>query len=280
MAALTRGPLPPSVYWRRRLILLVVALLVIWGLAHLLGGGGGDAPKASPAADLSATLSSPSGSPSGDVTAGPLPSTTTSVSSTPTTSPSPTVLPSPTGACPPSDVDVTPAVTQATAGSDVTVVLNLQTFSAPACTWKVSHDTMQVKITTAGGSDVWSTVQCRSALPTSDVVLYQEQPTPVTFTWSSKMADATCSGHTDWAKTGSYRITGVALGGQPEEASFELEAPSAPTPTKSTSATTSTSPSTTPSSSPSSTPGSKSTTKTTPSSTPSTKAKKKHPVAD
>ena len=41
MAAMTRGPLTSSVYWRRRLVVLTVAIVLVWGIAHLLGGGGG-----------------------------------------------------------------------------------------------------------------------------------------------------------------------------------------------------------------------------------------------
>ena len=101
---------------------------------------------------------------------------------------------------------MTPSVTNAVAGSDVAVLPTLQTSNTPACTWEVSHRTMQVKITTAGGGDVWSTIQCKSALPDSTVTLYEEQPTPVTATWSSRLADATCSAHTAWAKPGKYQV--------------------------------------------------------------------------
>jgi len=273
-------------------VVLTIALIVIWGLVHLVGGGG--TPKAGPAADLTAGSQSPSptptGSPSEDPSITPLvgPTTTPSVDTTPSTSPSPTVLPSPTGACPPSDVSVTPSVGTAAAGSDVTIALALQTFSTPACTWQVSHKTMQVKITTAGGSDVWSTIQCHDALPSSTVILYRDQPTPVTLTWSSKLADATCSTHTDWAKIGSYRVTGVALGGQPDEASFTLgaaAAPPKPSTTPSGTASAPVSPSSTPTSKPTlaTTAGAAGTPKSTakPSTSPVTKkAKKKHPVAD
>ena len=242
MAALTRGSLPPSVYWRRRLVVLTVAAVIVWGVAHLLGGGGDPTPKANAAADLSAAVASPSAGseaspsatpePGTGIGAGPMvtvPSTSTSSESAivPEISPTPEPLPTPTGACPPSDVSVSPSVADAVAGSDVTILLSLQTFNTPACTWHVGHRTMQVKITTHGGGDVWSTIQCKKALPTSTVTLYQEQPTPVTLTWSSREADASCSTHTDWADPGSYRVTGVALGGQPDEASFTLalEAP-------------------------------------------------------
>ncbi|MCA1981606.1 hypothetical protein [Nocardioides nematodiphilus] len=220
MAAMTRGPLPSSVYWRRRLVVLTVAIVLIWVIAHLLGGGDSPTQKAKTVADISGAVASPT----------PSVTTTPSVTPTPTPTPSPTPapLPTPTGPCAPSDVSVTPSVTNADAGSDVAVLLTLQTFNTPACTWQVSHKTMQVKIVTAGGTDVWSTIQCKNALPNSTVTLYQEQPTAVTATWSSRLADDTCSTHTDWAKPGTYQVAGVALGGQPDEASFELSLPAPP----------------------------------------------------
>ena len=251
MPALTRGPLPPSVYWRRRLILLTAALVILWGVVHLLSGGGDSTPKAGSAADLTSAKqtagSTPSADPSADPSAVPsagasmgpstgaavpLPSTTP----TPAAPTTPTVLPTPTGPCPPSDVSVSPSVTGAAAGSDVPIVLNLQTFSTPACTWEVSHKTMQVKVSKASGTDVWSTVQCPAALVPSEVTIYKDTVTPVTVTWSGRQSDATCSKHTAWSWPGKFSVTAVALGGVPDQESFTL-GPAAPTGAPTTSAT-------------------------------------------
>jgi Tfp pilus assembly major pilin PilA len=137
---------------------------------------------------------------------------------------------------------------------------------------------MQVKITTAGGSDVWSTVQCRSALPTSDLTLYRDTPTPVTLTWSSRESDDSCSTHTAWAQPGNYQVTGVALGGQPDEAPFALAAPTlAPKPSPTATATTSAKPTATAKAS--ATVTTKSTPKASTSPSPTTRHQK-HPVAD
>lgn len=281
MPALTRGPLPPSVYWRRRLVVVTVALLLLWGAVHVFGGGGGD-NRPSAAADLtgSSTMSSPQPSTSAEsTTPTPSVSTTPSISETPT--PTPTVLPTPTGACAPSDLSVTPSVTGAAAGANVAIVLRLQTFSTPACTWHVGHKTMQVKVSTAGGADVWSTVQCPAALTNSDVVVYKDVPTQVSVTWSARPSDAECSTHTRWSSPGTYSVTGVALGGVPDQATFTLgphvAAPPAAQPTSSASATPGTSPSSTSSSTPSSTATAKAgSTSATPSSSGTAPAKKKH----
>jgi len=234
MPALTRGPLPPSVYWRRRLILLTAAVVVLWGAVHLFSGGD-STPKASSAADLTAAkqssgttpsadpATSPSADPSVAASASPSDGATAALLGTvPTPTPTPTVLPTPTGSCPPSDVSVSPSVTNAAAGADVPIVLHLQTFSTPACTWQVSHKTMQVKVTKAGGGEVWSTIQCPAALVPSEVTVYKDTVTPVTLTWPGKYSDSTCSSHTPWVFKGKYSVTAVALGGVPDEESFTL----------------------------------------------------------
>jgi hypothetical protein len=122
------------------------------------------------------------------------------------------------------------------------VTLTLRTFATPACTWHVGHKTMQVKITTAGGTSIWSTVQCPAALTPRDVVVYQDTPTTVTVSWSARHSDSECSSHTPWAHPGSYRVSAVALGGVPDEASFTLGQPVPVTPAAPTSAAASTSP--------------------------------------
>lgn len=286
MPALTRGPLPPSVYWRRRLILMTVALVVLWGALHLLGGGG-STPKATPAADLTGAIAStsPAASAGGSTT----PSTGSSadpsapamsVTPTPTPTPSPTVRPTPTGACPPSDIGVTPSAPNASAGSKVAIVLTLRTFETPACTWHVSHKTMQVKVASTGGGEVWSTVECPSAVPTSDVVVYRDSPTPVTVTWSARRSDATCSAHTAWSKPGSYSVTGVALGGVPDQATFTLAAPVATPPPAKPSNTPSSTPTSTPDGKPSGAPSASGSAAPTGSATPTGQHKKKHQIVD
>lgn len=290
MPALTRGPLPASVYWRRRLIVLTAVLVLLWALVHLIGGGGGGTPKATGAVDLTGASSrataSASASPSAGVSpsdsasdsasasAPVAPSASASVTETPT--PTPTVLPTPTGDCAPSDLSVTPSVTGAAAGSPVAIVLTLATFTTPACTWHVSHKTMQVKVATAKGADVWSTIDCPAALPASDVVVYKDQPTAVTMAWSARRSDTTCSAHTAWSKPGGYSVTGVALGGTPDQTSFTLGAPVTTPPAAPATPTATTSP-TAPASS---APAAPSTTTPSAPATPKKKHHKKHRIED
>ena len=76
----------------------------------------------------------------------------------------------PTGPCASSDVVVAPTLTEATAGSEILITLELSTRVAEACTWTVSPETLTMKIT-SGPDDIWSSRQCPTAIPTREVVV-------------------------------------------------------------------------------------------------------------
>ncbi|MEP9384987.1 hypothetical protein [Nocardioides sp. KR10-350] len=250
--ALTRGSLPSSVYWRRRLVVLTLALLLVVVIAKLLGlGSDGSSGHAATdvAADASPTVTvtvSPSGSSA--------PPQTWRGQHSNATAPTSTALPTPSGDCAPSDLKVTPTVTNAYAASPVTVMLQLQTEESPACTWHASSDSLQVRISGAGGATVWSTVDCPQAVPAADLTVYRDTPTNFPLTWLGHRSDDSCSVHTPWARAGTYRVVAAALGGEPTEATFELAVPgSTPTPTTSAAPSGSASTSASPSDSPSAT---------------------------
>jgi hypothetical protein len=247
MTTLTRGPLPPAVYWRRRLVVLTIGLVLVLGLGRLLGGGsdGSDPDRAAPAAADASPREAITVTPSADLTAAATPGATatgprsgegrgdgkgrggqgknkdkpgSSASSEP-------VLAPPVGRCEGTDVAVTPEVSKAVAGRDVTVVLNLRTVATPACTWRVSRANVDLSIT-SGRDGIWSTRQCGKALPGEDVVVRNNVTTAVPITWNS------CTRITEWALPGYYHATAAALGGEPSDIQFELEAPVAATVTK------------------------------------------------
>ena len=232
MPSTTRGPLPAHIYRRRRLVVITVAVLLVLGFGRLLGGSsdasGGDTdqatqvvadttPSAEPTKKKNKKNKDGKGKGKGDKTPKP----------TPTPTPTPTPPAQPSGPCPDSDVLVTPAVPQPVAGSDVTVVLNLQTGTTEACTWRVSSETVTVKIY-AGADDVWSSRECPAAIPAQDVVIRRELATPVAVVWSSKRSDEYCTDRTAWALPGTYGIAAAAFEGEPTDVTFELVAPVAP----------------------------------------------------
>lgn len=226
-----RGPLPPRVYWVRRLLVLGVALGLVVGLSRLLGGGDGGESR-TPAAMPASAVSTPAGTP-----------TAVSTADAPRTGPArprkpkrtKTPLPLPTGPCQDSDVKVVPTLVEnAYAGGDVRLTLKLSTFQSPACNWEVSPDSVAVKLT-SGSDRIWSSQECGKAVPTTQVVLRRRPATTVDVTWSGRRSDAECSRNTLWAEPGYYHVAAAALGSEPEEEQFRLLSPApvtiTPTPT-------------------------------------------------
>lgn len=258
-----RGPLPAHVYRRRRLAVLTVAVLLVLGFGRVLSwssdGSGGEPDKAAQAgADTTGTktplASASTKRPEGDdkdckgkhrfrggKKANGKRKACQDAGTTATPTPTPTPPAEPSGPCPDSDVLVTPTVPDPVAGRDVTILLNLQTGTTEACTWRVSADSVTVKIY-AGPDDVWSSQECPRAIPGQDVVVRRDVSTPVAVVWDSKRSDEYCTGRTAWALPGDYNVAAAALEGEPTDVAFELVAPTAPVVTQTADPTQSASP--------------------------------------
>jgi hypothetical protein len=251
MPALTRGPLPPRVYWVRRLLVLGTAFALVFGIGRLLIGGSDASSDGDTAAQVAAgTTPTFSTSVTDLTTSSPLSSTPGTRHGSRSADPTPT-LAAPEGECDGTDVAVTPKVRNAVAGRDVTIVLQLRTLESEACTWRVGRQAVTVNIT-SGKDQIWSSRECPRSIPVRDVVVRQAVTTNVGVTWSSRRSDDECSKFTSWALPGWYHVTAAALGGEPSDLQFELTTPAAATITKTAS------PTQTPSDKPSSGPGSSS----------------------
>ena len=141
--------------------------------------------------------------------------------------PTPTPLAAPSGPCAAADVLITPTVPKPVAGSSITVMLNLQTRTAEACTWQVSAETVTLNIT-SGADDIWSSRECPKSVPTRDVVVRRVVATEVPVLWSSRRSDEYCTARTAWALPGFYHVAAAARGGEPTDVQFKLVAPVAP----------------------------------------------------
>lgn len=223
-----RGPLPPRVYWVRRLLVLGLAALLVVGVARLLGASpaSSSAEGAESARTVGATLpssgsspDSPSGSPAAAPSGQP-----TSDARPARARRTPAPPPEPSGPCAAEDVLVQPDVSSAVAGSDVQVALVLSTRRTPACTWTVSPRTVVLRLT-SGSDRIWSTQDCPAAVPRQDVVLRRDTPTSVAVTWSGQRSDSDCSRTMPWAQPGWYHATAAALGSEPAAQQFELRTP-------------------------------------------------------
>lgn len=228
MTSLTRGPMPSSVYWRRRAVLALLVLSLVVIAIRTIGGG--------PAAPASGGALSPEAAQSSETTAA-----TDGARRTPQEraarraarrdaaaqdaerggAPVPVTLPAPDGACVNADVVVTPVVDDADAGAPVTVVLNLRTLTAEACTWQISPANLSMKIT-SGSDDIWSSQQCRTQLPTRKVTVRRDTTSTTSIPWNARRSEDGCPGNTQWAVPGYYYVDASALGGEPRDVQFEL----------------------------------------------------------
>jgi hypothetical protein len=153
-------------------------------------------------------------------------------SPTPTPTPPPTpTLPDPTGPCADSDVYITPTIDSAVGGSDITIMLNLQTGTSPACTWHVSSGTVTMLIT-SGKDRIWRSTDCPDVIPAQDVVVRLASVTQVPVVWNARRSDEGCTNRTAWALPGTYHVKTAGLGGEPTDVRFEVVAPTAPTVTE------------------------------------------------
>lgn len=231
MTSLTRGPLPASVYWRRRALIGTLALLLVVLFAKVLGAGSDGSSDEDPgAASLAAAGPTSSGEdrPRRKRTdrASASPDEGPSVRPDRAASSSAPVLAIPDGTCDDSDIRVTPEVGSAVAGRPVDLRINLRTLVSEACTWQVSPRQLTVKIT-SGEDDIWSSRECPRAVPTQDVVVRREATTTIDLVWDGRRSDEDCSRLTAWAMPGYYHLAASALAGEPSDVQFELATPTA-----------------------------------------------------
>jgi len=192
-------------------------LALVFAVSHLLGSGGGNPGRATPAAaDL--------GSSSPGANAGPLgPRPLTGPSAKATGTPPAGALAQPSGPCQLDEITVTPVLGSLLAGSDVALTLQL-TGVQPACTLDVSSHTLVAKVV-HGTDRIWSSQQCTSSVPKQSIVVRSAQPTTVQLTWSGRRSDASCSRSTRWASPGHYQLVAAVVGSEPAEAPLVLKAP-------------------------------------------------------
>lgn len=226
-----RGPLPPRVYWTRRILALSVALMLVLGIATVLNAAtnGSSEPPAT-AKQAGADLDEqPVATPiaSLDLTKdqkkllrklrqarqNPAPSV-----------PAPSVPAEPDGPCEPEDIMVSPYVYRAVAWRFSYILLDLKTKESPACTWRTSPSTITLRVTGDKG-EVWTSRDCPISVPRKDLVLRNTEGVKIAVVWSGRRSDNRCTGTTPWAPPGWYRVQAAAFAGEPGELLFQLQRP-------------------------------------------------------
>jgi hypothetical protein len=205
-----RGPLPPAVYWRRRLLTLgvVVVLLALVVRSCTTGGGTHSLGQSTgPSGPVS-----PTGSPSRSAaprTTAPASSASPSASRTasPTASPTPSGSPKP---CAAADLVLSAKADAQTyaAGRHPVLTIGIANKGRVACTRDVGQPAREIKVT-SGNDRVWSSDDCSTG-GAAQVVTLQPGAAPVTFsvTWSRKRSAPGCKAGQAETPPGTYRVTG------------------------------------------------------------------------
>jgi hypothetical protein len=219
MSTLTRprGPLPPRVYWTRRLVLLAVVFLLSWLVVRAVGGGGSEAPPsgseepvAATASDDGGRASNSSGRKSRDKDRR---ARIRTVAET---------FEHPRENCDLTRVSVTPAVADpAYAGEPAVIALRISTSGSTPCSLSIDADHLLLSIT-SGHDTVWDSTHCEDAIPTRDLALQPRWSALVDVTWSGRYSGHRCPSDGTPAEPGTYTVEAAVLEGEPADADFEL----------------------------------------------------------
>jgi hypothetical protein len=224
------GPLPASVYWRRRVAALaagIVVLLLIW--AVLPGGGGDDKqPRDSAAAagtpgatdpaaaptGLSATAPSDDPGPAGDgngVGGGSPVTPSPSLSASPTPSPTPVPTKAPTAAPPTTCPDtaiavaVTPRAKAYKVGQDPVFDLRVRNISKVSCIRDLGAGQQEMAVY-RGSQRLWSSNDCYPSKEKSPQLLRPGVQETSSVTWSGLGSRPNCAGKRAEVGAGSYTV--------------------------------------------------------------------------
>lgn len=200
------GPLPPEIYWRRRLLaigaLIVALALVVWLAMMLLRGGGDDEdPKAAAAASTSVSAAKQSGPP---------PATSTDADSKETTSGTVNSTASnPPPQCPDQSLAVKASVGQPTykSGDQPVFSVVITNISTSACTRDMGSGMQQVWVQSLDGKRrLWTSTDCDQGGAADVRTLKGGEQAPFSLTWSGTTSQPGCAGDRVPVPPGGYAV--------------------------------------------------------------------------
>jgi hypothetical protein len=215
------GPLPPQVYWRRRLVLLGgVVLLMMLGLAMCSGGSGPSHPAGGAALTSTPTPTGGSGvatiTPSPGSAGGPAPGTVPATGSTAPSASTPastgTVAATPAGTGPPGPCpDAVLTVQAGTArptyrvGETPVLKLSVRNTGLEPCVRDVGPRRQEMLLYD-GSTRIWSSNDCYPDGGTDVRTLAPGETVSATVVWSGLSSQPGCAGARTRVQAGSYRL--------------------------------------------------------------------------
>ena len=226
------GPLPPRVYWVRRLLVFAVLLLVVVVAWRLLSSNG--AATQSSGSKPDASLSGVGGS------------ATTSAASPPTGTRSPPAIhhkprhdialhrhgsssphpatssaPAPTGTCDPSDVAIAVSAPDANVGQGTVATLALTTLDGAVCVLQITPSSMVLRIT-SGDAVVWTSDDCPNLLPARQIVVRSDPATDYRWRWDGRRSVQGCVSAGTVATPGHYSLQAALVGAGIYQGTFDI----------------------------------------------------------
>lgn len=213
-----RGPLPPGVYWVRRLLALLVVVALVLGARWVWQRtfGSSSSSGATPSTSPSSSPASPSAKPTSP---SPSASASTSTSKSPSASPTTTGVP----LCADDDIAVTASTDAASypVGSTPRLRMRIQNTSSKPCRRDIGAAQNELVIT-SGTARVWSSDDCNPGGSQQVQTIQPGQSYSVTVTWLGKLSKKGCPADMPEAQAGSYKLTGRNSAVTSKPASFSL----------------------------------------------------------
>ena len=218
------GPLPASLYWRRRAMVAAAVLLVlVVGWQLLPGGGGGEerrvtagaagSPTPSTPPPTSLTATPPPGDPGrpgpgGTVTSPGTPAATTPTPTPGTPTPAPTTPPPP-GPCADAGLALRVAPQRPFYRVGQTPVLDLQVRNAATAPCERDLGAAEQEIVLyAGTRRLWSSNDCYPGGSRDVQVLQPGESVSFSVTWSGLTSQPRCTGERTRVRAGGYQLAG------------------------------------------------------------------------
>lgn len=240
------GPLPPRVYWTRRLLIVAVVLVVVgivWWVAPGVSGPSDASANPNPGpTSNSGETTTPHGPGAGSTTplhpgptqpkatkhtGGPAPPAHTGRTdggggSSPHR-PVPRHRPEPTGPCDPTTLKLEVVVDDAPTGEGTTVGLRMSTGDGSTCSLGITPRVLETRITSVPVV-VWQSSNCPDALPAENVVVRPRPTLVYSFDWDGRVTLDSCTSSDQIAEPGGYWAEAALIGGEPQKAFFEVTA--------------------------------------------------------
>ncbi|MFE3442125.1 hypothetical protein ACFXNW_03755 [Nocardia sp. NPDC059180] len=201
------GPLPPEIYWRRRVfaigVLVVALVLVIWLVVAVSRGG--DSPGDTTAAATSSTeTNKPAGQASTKKESSAAPESKPSESATPSSG-----APVAAGQCSDQSLAVKVTVAQPTyrVGEQPVFGIVITNISADACTRDMGSGLQQVSVHTLDGQRrLWASTDCYPDGEPDQRTLKPGEQAAFTVTWTGNTSQPECAGERLQVPAGAYNV--------------------------------------------------------------------------